>query len=156
MKDIVLTITGRQFIGEENEDQVEFVTDGKLYERNGAAYLVYEDSELSGYPGCRTSLKLTDGHLRMVRLGQAGSDYHMEMDFHKGKRMQSRYQTPFGSIAMEVMTNDVIANLSEDGNGSIVIDYDVSLDGLAEGRNSLKIDVESADRHEQKTKESHC
>ena len=62
MKDITLKITGRQFVGDEDrEDNMEFITDGKLYDRNGAFYLTYRESELSGFPGCLTTLKLTEG-----------------------------------------------------------------------------------------------
>ena len=39
MKDIMLRIVGKQYAGEEAEEQMEFVTEGKLYERNGATYL---------------------------------------------------------------------------------------------------------------------
>ena len=42
---------------------------------------------------------------------------------------------------MEVLTNDVVNNLSEEGFGDINIDYQVSLSGMAEGRNKLKIEV---------------
>ena len=57
MKDIMLRIVGKQYAGEEAEEQMEFVTEGKLYERNGATYLVYEESDFSGFPGCKTSLE---------------------------------------------------------------------------------------------------
>ena len=70
MKDITIKITGNQFIGDEMEERMEFVTDGRMYERNGANYYIYEESEFSGFPGCMTSLKLKDGILRMKRLGK--------------------------------------------------------------------------------------
>ena len=60
MKDIMLRIVSKQYAGEEAEEQMEFVTEGKLYERNGATYLVYEESDFSGFPGCKTSLKLKE------------------------------------------------------------------------------------------------
>ena len=67
--------------------------------------------------------------------------YGSEMVFEKGKRFQSKYQTPYGNLDMEVLTNDVVNNLSEEGYGDIDIDYHVSLGGMAEGRNCLKIEV---------------
>ena len=50
MKDITLKIIGRQLFKDREEEQMEFVTDGRLYFRNGAAYVVYEESGVSGMP----------------------------------------------------------------------------------------------------------
>lgn len=140
MKDIMLKIIGKQFAGEDSEEQMEFITEGKLYERNGATYLIYDESEFSGFPGCRTSLKLKGDTIRMKRLGK-DVGYGMEIEFKKGQRFFSKYETPYGTIDMEVLTNSVENNLSPEGRGNIDIDYHVSLDGVAEGRNELKIEV---------------
>ena len=140
MKDITLKIIGKQFSTENGEDQMEFVTEGKMYERNGSTYLVYEESEFSGMPGCKTTLKLTDTCIRMKRIGK-GAVYGAEFVFEKGKRFTSNYRTPYGDFSMEVLTNDVVNNLTEEGLGDIHIDYHVSLSGMTEGRNCLSIEV---------------
>lgn len=140
MKDIMLKITGKQYSGDDSEDQMEFITEGKLYEKGESKYLIYDESEFSGFPGCKTTLKLTGDCIRMKRIG-SGVGYGMEFTFEKGKRFNSKYHTPYGNFDMEVLTNDVINNLSEEGFGDINIDYQVSLSGMAEGRNKLKIEV---------------
>lgn len=140
MKDIMLKIIGKQFAGEESEEQMEFVTEGRLYERNGATYLIYDESEFSGFPGCKTSLKLTGDTIRMKRIGK-DVGYGLEIEFKQGQRFMSKYETPYGDLNMEILTNSVINNLSTEGIGNIDIDYHVSLDGMAEGRNELKIEV---------------
>ena len=61
MKEVMIRITGQQVTKEAGEDIMEFVTEAKIYSRGGALYLVYDESELSGIPGCRTRLKLKDG-----------------------------------------------------------------------------------------------
>jgi uncharacterized beta-barrel protein YwiB (DUF1934 family) len=126
--------------GTENEDQMEFVTEGQLYERGGSRYLIYEESEFSGFPGCKTTLKLTGDTVRMRRLGSE-LGYGTELVFEKGKRFNSRYRTPYGDMDMEVLTRDVVYNLTDEGLGDIDIDYQVSLGGVAEGHNRLKIQV---------------
>ena len=141
MKDITLKIIGKQFSAEnDGHDQMEFITEGKLYEKNGSTYLIYEESEFSGMPGCKTSLKLTGECIRMKRIG-SGAAFGAEFVFEKGKRFRSNYKTPYGVFAMEVLTNDVINNLSEEGLGDIHIDYHISLSGMTEGRNCLSIEV---------------
>ena len=140
MKDIMLKITGRQFSGDSSEDQMEFITEGKLYEKGDSTYLIYDESEFSGFPGCKTTLKLTGDCIRMKRIGSEVG-FGMEFVFEKGKRFNSKYHTPYGNLDMEVLTNDVVNNLSKEGVGDINIDYHVSLNGMAEGRNRLKIEV---------------
>lgn len=140
MKDIMLRITGKQLVGEEAEEKMEFVTEGKLYERGGAKYLMYEESEFSGFPGCKTTLKLTETSIRLKRIGTQAGPGH-EMIFEKGKRYNSKYSTPYGEMDLEILTNEVVNNLSEEGYGTVGIDYHVSLGGLAEGRNQLNIEV---------------
>ena len=114
MKDIMLKIIGKQFAGDEAEEQMEFVTEGKLYERNGATYLIYDESEFSGFPGCKTSLKLKDKTIRLKRIGE-GREYGMEIEFKEGERFSGQYETPYGMIGMEVLTDSVTNDLSPEG-----------------------------------------
>lgn len=139
-KDIMLKITGRQFEGDKPQEKMEFVTEGKMYEREGATYLVYDESEFSGFPGCKTSLKLKGNHVRMKRIG-ADLETGTVMEFESGKRFTSKYDTPFGIMDMEILTDRVDNNLKDDGTGNIDIDYHVSLEGALEGRNELRIEV---------------
>ena len=43
------------------------------------------------------------------------------------------------SAPIEVLTNYVNSSITEDGSGDIDIDYEISLKGLMEGRNTLNI-----------------
>ena len=140
MKEVMIRIKGKQVTRETGEDEMEVVTEGKLYRRNGTTYLLYEESELSGVPGCQTRLRLRDGEIQMKRIGE-GAGVGSEILFEQGKRYTGFYETPFGPIPLEVLTNYVNSSLTEDGNGDIDIDYDISLKGLLEGRNTLNISV---------------
>ncbi len=143
MKDIMLKITGRQISAKEAEDEqkMEFVTEGRYYEKDDAVYLLYEESEFSGMEGCTTSLKISGDKVRMKRYGDSIS-LDMAIDFEKGKRFKGFYDTPFGAIEMEVLTNDVVNRIQrEDGKGSLDIDYHICLRGLSEGRSVLNIEI---------------
>ena len=140
MKDITLKIVGKHIYENVEEDQLELVTEGKLYNKDGRIYLTYDESEFTGLEGCRTRLTLEDGIVRMTRSGSAvGID--TEICFEKGKRCNGFYDTPYGTIAMEVLTNDLKSNVTPEGNGVIDIDYSISLKGLIEGRSRLNIEV---------------
>lgn len=138
MKEVMIRIKGKQVTREAGEDEMEFVTEGKLYHRNGTTYLLYEETELSGVPGCMTRLRLRDGEIQMKRIGE-GAGVGNEILFEQGKRYTGFYETPFGPIPLEVLTNHVKSSIKADGSGDIDIDYDISLKGLLEGRNTLNI-----------------
>ena len=138
MKDIMVKIKSKQMSEENGEDMMEFITEARLYERNGAIYLLYDETELSGIPGCKTRLRLRDDEVQMKRFGESAGVGN-EIRFEKGKRYTGIYDTPFGPIELEVLTNDLNGQVTEDGKGQIDIDYSISLKGLHEGRNLLNI-----------------
>lgn len=146
MEDVMIRIKGFQMAEEQGEDSIEFITEAQVYERNGTRYLIYEESELSGMPGCKTRLRMRNDEIQLKRFGD-GAAIGGEMCFRKGQRFQSEYQTPYGVIEMEILTNDLTNTLfaldNEDINreGQINIDYDISLKGLMEGRNRINITV---------------
>jgi len=142
MKDIKLKITGKHIYEDVEEDQLELVTEGKLYQRAGKIYLTYDESEFSGMQGCKTRLTLYDNVVCMARHGSAvGID--TEIHFEKGKRYNGFYDTPFGTVEMEVLTNELVNTVDPAKGGVVDIDYNISLKGLAEGRSRLKINVRS-------------
>ena len=140
MKEIMMKIIGTQMNADMEEDKMEFITEGKLYQKGDSMYLLYDESEISGMPGCKTRLKLKGGTIKMKRIGEkVGID--TEIEFEKGKRYTGYYDTPFGAIEMEVLTNHIENNLTSEGKGTLDIDYHISLKGLAEGRNKLNIQL---------------
>ncbi len=142
MKDIMLKIIGKQLYSNEEEEKVEFMTEGKFVEENdGSIFLVYDESEFSGVEGCTTSLKINGDKVLMQRSGEQ-VPLDTEIEFEKGKRFTGYYNTPYGAIEMEVLTNEVINKIDRDqGNGTLNIDYHISLRGLAESRSCLDIEI---------------
>lgn len=137
----MLRIIGKQINGDLEEEQMELVTEGKFFEQDDSIYLVYDESEFSGMEGCTTSLIITGDRIKMTRKGEE-IPFDTEMQFEKGKRFKSYYDTPFGSVEMEILTNDVINKIQrKEGTGSLNIDYHISLKGLTEGRSILDIQI---------------
>ena len=138
----MLKIVGKQLYGfSEEEEQMEFVTEGKYQEEGDAIVLSYDESELSGINGCTTSLKITGDKILMKRFG-VSMPLDTEIQFEKGKRFTGFYDTPFGAVEMEVLTNNVVNNINRaDATGTVNIDYHISLRGLSEGRSRLDIEI---------------
>jgi len=150
MKDIMLKITGRQIPRDSNpltklmteadrDDAIEFITPGTISTEGNTTYICYDETAISGMEGCKTSLTIKSGKVTMTRSGEKLQETIME--FEKGKRYQGLYSTPYGSVAMELLTNDVSGLMLEDDIQKLSIDYDISLKGFAESRNTLDIEV---------------
>ena len=140
MKDVLVKIKSQQMSNEAGEDEMEFITEAKLYRRNNTTYLLYEESEFSGIPGCKTRLRLRDKEVQMKRFGE-GAEPGNELIFEEGKRNTGYYDTPFGPIEIEILTNELSSTITEEGSGELEIGYEVSLKGLLEGRNRINITV---------------
>ncbi|MCL1897004.1 MAG: DUF1934 domain-containing protein [Clostridiales bacterium] len=144
MKDIILRIIGNQLSGLESkaadEAAMEFITEGRFARKGDALYLIYEESELSGVEGYTTSLKVTGGKVRMKRYADEGG-IQTAIEFEKGRKFTGWYETPFGTVEMEVLTNEIDNRLDPDGAGTLGIDCSVSLKGLTESRNLLKFEI---------------
>ena len=140
MKEVTLKITGKQEYEGVEEDQMEFVTDGRLYVRGGSAYIIYDETQVLGMEGCKTTIKLDGRSVRMRRTGELG--LQAELYFEKGKRFSSIYETPYGPMGIEVLTDYVKNSFdAEKGQGSVDVQYQVSMEGVAEGRNRITIKV---------------
>lgn len=140
MKDITLKITGKQQYDGIEEENMEFVTEGQLYMRNNSVYIMYDESKISGMEGCKTTIKLMDRSVKMKRIGDAG--FNTELYFEEGKRVNSIYQTPYGPMGVEVLTDHVKNNFDpEECRGTIDVEYQISMEGMAEGRNKITIKV---------------
>ena len=145
MKDIMLKITGKTVRQKEDveshEDVIEFVTEGKWYRKGATTYVSYMESALSGVEGCKTSLTITDDKVKMKRSGKP-LGIPTIIEFEKGKRFKGLYDTPFGSVGMEVLTNSITTfSDKEEGKNHLSIDYNVSLRGVSESRNKLDIEI---------------
>lgn len=138
MKDVTIKIVGKHIHDNIDEEQMELVTEAKMYERNGVLYLLYDESEFTGMEGIKTRLRLEGNSLKLSRSGKMGID--SEMRFEKGKRFENKYQTPMGPIAVEILTNEFENTMTYEGIGKLSLDYSMSLKGLTEGRSKLDIE----------------
>lgn len=140
MKEITLKITGKQADSVTLEDQMEFVTEGRLEVQGETLVISYEESELSGMPGCITEMTVSGQVIRMSRTGDCLS-VGTEILFEKGRRYTGTYDTPYGPVRMEVLTTQVENTIGRGEKGHLAIDYDISLQGISEGHSRLELEI---------------
>ena len=132
---VMLSIYSEILMKGEEPEIVDMMTEGKFYNKEGAKYFIYEETDLSGMKGDRTTLKLIEKRVVMRRYGANTS----ELSFEKGKRFESLYHTPYGDFPMEVLSQEASHTIDELGNGEIKLGYQLSIRGIGETKTRMVI-----------------
>ncbi len=135
MKDVVISIHSLTGLGEE-EDSLDFVTDGLYSYADGVASLSYLESEVTGLEGTRTSVKVSPDKVVVNRDGLVMS----RMVFTPGQRSAFQYDTPIGTATMQMDTHRITQRFDERG-GEMEIDYVLGLEHAVISRNRFRLNV---------------
>ena len=136
MREVIISIVGEQKDPTGERDSVELVTAGQYGFENGESRFTYEESDLTGLSGTRTTFTIGPMGVVLRREGSLNS----EMIFQQGRKNYFLYETPFGSATMGVDTRRIDTRLDEHG-GDLEIDYNVDFNHTVMGRNTFKINV---------------
>ena len=136
MKDVIISVTGVQQ-GVNGPDAMELVTAGQYGQDEKETLLTWQESELTGMEGTKTSLRVQP---RGVVLSREGT-LNTRMEFEEGRKRYFLYETPFGSATMGLNTRRIVNRLGLHG-GEIEIDYSVDMDQTVVGRNRFFIRVQ--------------
>ena len=135
-KDVLITIRGTQQVNEE-KDVVEMITTGRYYRKNGLYYISYEETEATGYEGCRTTLKIgPNDKVTMTRFGPSRS----QLIVQQGVRHQCQYDTGYGAMTIGVMGNRFESSLSDRG-GEVKFGYTLDIEATVASENTVSVHV---------------
>ena len=139
-KDVLVTISGLQFDGEAENEQLEMVTTGNYYKRNGKHYILY-DEVMEGFEGVTKSIiKVNDNSMDITKKGVT----NVHMMFEKNKKNHSYYYTPYGSLLIGIDAKSVKVEESEnDINVKVVYQLDINYEHMADC--SITMNVKSKD-----------
>lgn len=120
-------------------DSVELMTRGSLVHKDGAYYIVYKESEATGYEGCTTTVKVAkdESKVSMTRFGPAAGQLVVE----KGIRHLCHYDTGYGAMTLGVAADEIHSRLTDEG-GEVEFSYTLDADqNTILSRNLVKISV---------------
>jgi len=136
MKDVVIYIRSLYGYGGEEEDSIDFTTDG-LYTYDGStASFTYLESDVTGMEGTRTSVVVSPDKVIVDRDGAVTS----RMVFQPGLKDAFLYETPVGSATMHMNTRGLRARFNEHG-GDMEIDYVLDMEHAFASRNRFHLTV---------------
>lgn len=135
----LITIKGTMEQGG-HQETVELMTHGGFVKRDGNFFIMYRETEATGYEGCTTTVKVAEDarKVSMLRFGKVPSQLIVE----KGTRHLCHYETGYGAVSLGVAA-DVIEHELTDHGGRLKFSY--TLDSGAESfisRNLVDITVD--------------
>ena len=136
-KNVVLFVRGTQYYDGAEPEDTELMTEGVMFLRDdGSIVLEYQETELTGMEGTTTRFTVQDDTVVLSREGSVTS----QMVFQRGKRNSSLYETPWGTMTVDISTASLQYRL--DGRGGIMeIKYTIAVDHQVTGMNQFKIRV---------------
>ena len=118
-------------------DSVTLTTLGSYQMKNGKYYIVYKETEATGFAGCTTTLKAWDDGVSMTRFGGEGSS---NLLIEKGAINLCNYQTMAGPIMLDINGIDIINDLGEHG-GQLTFEYSLNAGGMLVSDNKVNVIV---------------
>ncbi len=135
-KQVMLSISGRQYYPEQQPEVIELVTEGTLEYADGGWDIQYEESDLTGMAGVTTTFRLEPGQIILKRTGKLNS----LMLFKEGVPHTSMYQMEFGSLMLSVCAKQIEASIDEKG-GTVDLTYSIEIEQSDAGLVEYHLDV---------------
>lgn len=122
--------------GTDEANEIELKTKGKFAEKNGKFYIIYEESELTGFEDTTTTIKVSEDAVSMTRSGK----YNSKMVFKRGEKCLCSYKTPYGVIPVGINPVVLESKLNDEG-GKVNIEYILDFDNREYLKNRLDLTV---------------
>ncbi len=122
--------------GDSEVNEIELTTKGKFAEKNGKFYIIYQESELTGFEDTTTTIKVSEDSVSMTRSGK----YNSKMVFRRGEKCLCSYSTPYGVIPVGVNPTLLESKMNDQG-GNVNIEYILDVDNHDYLKNRLNLTV---------------
>lgn len=119
-RNVLISISGARMT-EDGPEQVEMVTTGDYFGRDGKHFVLYEELPDDGSEPIKNTIRIQPDRMAITKKGEAST----QLVFEKNRKNLSCYVTPFGQMMVGVCTGDV--KVLEEEN-LLTVDVDYSLD----------------------------
>ena len=116
----MISISGAQF-SEGDQEDVELITTGDYFLKNGKHYIIYDEIEEDGQDVIRNTIKVLPDSIDIIKKGNVSA----HMVFERNKKNLACYMTPFGELMVGIDTSDIRV---EEEEQLLRVNVDYSLD----------------------------
>ncbi|HIQ75235.1 MAG TPA: DUF1934 domain-containing protein [Candidatus Cottocaccamicrobium excrementipullorum] len=136
-KDVLITISGVQLTDGESGD-VEMITTGAYYQKNGKHYILY-DEVLEGYEGViRNTIKIQPDSMDIIKTGVT----NVHMTFERNKKRLTCYATPMGEMMVGLNTRNISIDESENSL-KVRVEYSLDINYQHVSECNIVVDIQS-------------
>jgi uncharacterized beta-barrel protein YwiB (DUF1934 family) len=136
MSKAMLTICGCQYHSDAEPEIIELTTEGTLTRSETGWEIAYEESDMTGMEGVKTTFCIEPGLVRLRRTGKLRS----EMEFREGVPHESLYQLDFGALLITVCARQISASIGPRG-GQVDLIYDIEIEQAGNGIVEYHLDI---------------
>ncbi len=137
-KKAIISICSTQDIGE--KEKIEVVTVGE-FSINGDEFIAtYDETEISGMEGTKTTLKIKGDKVVLHREGTTST----KMEFQKDNTQVALYNTPYGMLELKTLTKELDLDINENG-GNVSIKYHLISGGQEPIKTNLDMKIKVED-----------
>lgn len=129
--------------GLSGKDHLQTVFFGRMIERDGKFYVVYEENAVTGLEGTKTTIKWDKERIVILRHGKL----EHRQEFAIGLIDNSLYKTPYMDIAVVVKTEKIGIKFV-DGTWKLCVEYSTAIGADAPNEISLTIVIEEENEGE--------
>ena len=138
-KNVLINIKGIQRTADNENENVELVTEGVFYKKDAKYYLVYAESEVTGMEGTTTTVEIERDKVSIIRNGFINN----QLLFIPNRKTTSYYDTQLGGFSVSVMSTDVDVDVSESG-GEVRVYYKMYINDAFANETKISINIKEA------------
>lgn len=120
-REVLVSVKGLHVMEEAADDEIEVISAGKYYYRNGKHYILYDELVEGTKEIINNCIKLQDGKMELQKKGPLRT----EMVFERDRKNTSWYFTPYGNMMAGIDVKEMKINESDD---MIEVNVDYSLE----------------------------
>ena len=139
LTDDVSIMVPEQLPDEQDGENMEMITEGFVRVHGGRVEIVYDEGELSGMEGSRTTISYAKNDPKTVSMIRTGA-VSTVLVFERGVRHLCTYETPYMPFQIGVFSLSVDNRLESDG--VIALDYLIEIRGAQAERCKMTLKVQ--------------
>lgn len=132
----MVSINGIQQYDNDDNTDVVFTTEADFENDNGIYYVDYEESEITGLEGSKTSIEIGSDYVSLTRDGAMST----QMLFMIGRKTNTYYNTPYGNMLIGIYTESLTIDVNANG-GKVVVEYYLDVNNQTTSKNKFEIDI---------------
>ena len=109
-EEVLISVKGLHTLEDTQKDEVEVISAGKYYKRNGKHYVLFEETVEGSGESINSRIKLAGERMEVCQKGAVNS----QLVFERNRKNESWYGTPYGNMLAGIRVKDMKMEESED------------------------------------------